>query len=233
MVNSIEICHARLGNLLFINFILHLVSKKFDYLSTYNVFQDSKILGFNYNVGSIVNPELKEYTDTTIFNLLQGPNKIDHGIMFNGFGQLKDIILTYKDELNSIIERNFEVNNEVFVHIRLDDSIHNNPGLEYYRTCLNELNAASGYISSDSPEHEIVKTLISEFNLKLYNNSPVETLNFAKTFDKLVLSSGTFSWWIGVLSKASKIYYPIHKIFWHGDIFVFPDWNGIDLSSIK
>ena len=229
MINAITIDGARLGNWLFINFIIHLLSKKFNYFPVYVALAESDALGFKYHYGTECKNDLRLYTDDTILNLLSGPDFIDHGVSFNGFGQLKDIVLSYKHELYIISNKSFNLVDGVFVHVRLDDACQNNPGLEYYRTCLKNINFECGYISSDSPDHPMVKSLISEFNLALYNNSPVETINYAKKFDKLILSGGTFSWWIGVLSKASEIFYPKQKIIWHGDIFVFPEWKGIDL----
>jgi len=229
MIKFSGIVGARLGNLLFVNFIIHLISKKFNLKPEYIATDEYKDLGFEYHFGSDDNSNLREYTDNTISDLLLGVDSIDHGVIFNGFGQLKDVVLNHRKELDGILKKNFEVNDGVFVHVRLGDACQNNPGLEYYRTCLKEINSYSGYISSDSPNHTIVNSLISEFNLTLYDNSEIETLQYAKTFDKLVLSGGTYSWWIGVLSKASDIYYPNQKIIWHGDIFVFPEWKGIDL----
>jgi hypothetical protein len=43
-------------------------------------------------------------------------------------------------------------------------------------------------------------------NLVSTEESPINTINFAKNFNNLVLSQGTFSWWIAFLSKA-KIYF--------------------------
>jgi hypothetical protein len=44
----------------------------------------------------------------------------------------------------------------------------------------------------------------------------------------IVLSNGTFSFLIGLFGYNSIIYFPTIKIKWHGDIFIFPDWNRVD-----
>jgi hypothetical protein len=54
---------------------------------------------------------------------------------------------------------------------------------------------------------------------------------FASSCKNVVLSNGTFSWLIGLLGFYSNVYYPKIKTVWHGDIFVFPDWNEIDTSN--
>jgi hypothetical protein len=76
---------------------------------------------------------------------------------------------------------------------------------------------------------DIVVKLSEKYNLMPYQDSPVGTINFAKNFDNLVLSEGTFSWWMGFLSKEANIYYPKGKVSWHGDIFVFDEWCGVDI----
>ncbi len=68
---------------------------------------------------------------------------------------------------------------------------------------------------------------MNKFNLEIYNASPLNTIDFAKNFKNLVLSEGTFSWWIGFLSNANNIYFNERERFWHGDIFVFPEWKAL------
>ena len=122
---------------------------------------------------------------------------------------------------------------EVFIHIRLGDVTRVNPGIEYYRNCLNSIKFKKGYISSDSIDNDMVKTLIDEYKLIKYMNDPIKTIDFAKTFKNIVLSKGTFSWWIGVLSKGDNIMYPKEEQewpnppHWHGNIFVYDKWKGI------
>ena len=50
---------------------------------------------------------------------------------------------------------------------------------------------------------------------------------FASTCKNVILSSGTFSWLIGLLSYYSNIYYPKIYVKWHGDIFVFSEWTEV------
>ena len=98
---------------------------------------------------------------------------------------------------------------------------------EYYEDALTKINPTSGYITSDTPDHPNVLRLIEKFNLKNYNESPLETIDFAKNFNNLVLSEGSFSWWMGFLSSAENVYYNERPRFWHGDMFVIPEWKPL------
>ena len=150
---------------------------------------------------------------------------------FVGYYQLKEFILNYKEEIKSIFNLtfNYQDPNQVFVAYRIGDISGERQMLpiEFYEDSLRQLNCEGGYITSDTPDHPNVKKLISEFNLKLYNDNPIETIDFAKNFNKLVLSEGSFSWWIGFLSNAEKIYFNKRERFWHGDIFVLPKWEDL------
>jgi hypothetical protein len=85
------------------------------------------------------------------------------------------------------------------------------------------------YISSDSIDDDICRQLIQKYNLSIIDLDEVDTILFACTCHKFILSSGTYSWLIGFLSMCcsenpSIIYYPKIKKIWHGDIFVYPEW---------
>jgi hypothetical protein len=111
--------------------------------------------------------------------------------------------------------------------LRLDDASQYCPPLEYFDNAVSRVDFSDGYISSDSINHEICRYLIDKYNLKIFKDDEVGTIQFASTCKHIVLSGGTFSWMIGLLSFFSKVTFPIQKIVWHGDIFVFDEWNGI------
>jgi hypothetical protein len=224
---------GRTGNLLLQNIGVSIIAKKFDMcVQNYSTLQDIEALGLSLFSGNVINQQMKNYYDGDLFELLQS-EKVDNGIIFDGLFQLKKFVTEYKSEILSHFDLKYEdKKNQVFVHIRLGDVVHTNPGLKYYQTALNQLKFDSGYISTDTPNHPIVQTLMRDYNLEFYNDSPVKTIEFAKNFDNLILSKGTFSWWIGLLSKASNIYYPINDVGWHGDIFVYDSWTPIDINNL-
>lgn len=149
-------------------------------------------------------------------------------IYFNGFFQTQ-IIAGHFSELNFLKIENRE---EMFIHARLGDLLqpHSQDGnrfmsLEYYEKAIGD--SSGGYISSDSPDHPIVKTLVDKYNLKLFNDSPENTIIFAAGCSKKVLSLGTFSWWIGYLGNQKEVICPNPLNFpkWHGNIFPQQGWN--------
>jgi hypothetical protein len=229
---------SRLGNRLFQNAGLTLLAKKFNY-TVYNYYPESNSyflqlkecqeIGFNPHSGSIIKTNLVYYDDKSLLNLINGPNEIDHGISYTEYFQNLDFILTYKQDIKNLFTPiQLPLNNDVYIHVRIDGiPTEWNPGIDYYTECIRNINFDNGYISSDLPEHEIVQELIKKYSLILIDKSPVETINFAKTCNHIVMSSGTFSWWIGFLSNAQNIFFPSkHNTNFHPYIFL-PEWTKV------
>lgn len=140
-----------------------------------------------------------------------------------------------KNKSNIIDANKFNIrirnNNDVFVHVRLDDAEDSNPGFHYYDNMLKKIKFEQGYIASDTINHEICKKLIEKYDLIPVDMDPVETIMFGSTCKNIILSAGSFSWIIGVLGFDSTIYFPNFKgknTFCPYELFDFPDWNSID-----
>jgi hypothetical protein len=146
----------------------------------------------------------------------------------------KFIKASVKNQQVRIIDYNpykdkYQNNNSVFIHVRLGDLIEIlHSSYEYYDKALGLITFDKGYISSDSIENDTCQKLIQKYGLEIYDGDEVSIIQFASTFKYLVLSSGTFSWMIGVFGFFSEIYYPKIKAIWHGDIFDNTEWNEID-----
>jgi len=176
-----------------------------------------------------------------IMALIRAPYVMDARYHFCDYFQLKELVTDYRQDIKNIFRRT-PVNRdskEVFVAFRLGDAMFSRARLpkEYYEDALTRLfdiGCNSGYITSENIEHPDVQYLINKFSLKPYSNHiPLEKINFASGFNNLVLSEGSFSFWMGMLSNAENVYINDrrHIWSWHGDVFVFPEWKRLCYDS--
>lgn len=236
---------GRLVNKFILNMALNMMAKKYNFKADYMIEGEFKRLGISFFQGERnVLPGMRkiQLRDEEIYQYMKG--EVIPDIYFDienkqAYAQTKDMALYIRDYIshddckNAIIAANkhsnrYGNNNDVCIHVRLGDVPHFNPGFEYYDTVLSKLQFSCGYICSDSIDHDICRSLIEKYNLKPLIMDEIETIQFASTCKYLVMSNGTFSWLIGVMGFYSTVYYPKIKKVWHGDIFVFQDWNEID-----
>jgi len=181
-------------------------------------FKDEKI-----NSGRI-GQELLEITDSNFIEFLEKKEIENKHYILRGFFQKKEFLQNNENEIKKLINLNYsEVNKDlVFLHYRIGDIQNDRRMLpvEYYEEALNSINFNGGYISSDSINHKFCVHLINKYNLKPVNMNPMEIMYFGKNFNNIVLSEGTFSWWIGFLSKTENVICNKRNYFWHGDIFL-------------
>ena len=143
--------------------------------------------------------------------------------------------------LHNPYQKRYNKNNDLFIHVRLGDIVEHQFHLEYeyydraiqtiyesdaYRNNVHSNNVS--YITSDSINHEICQRLIQKYQLVISDRDEIDTLQFGSTCQHILLSQGTFSWLIGLVSFYSHVYYPKMKVKWHGNIFVFPDWHSLE-----
>lgn len=219
------------GNHLFQYSTACLFSDKFKF-GIQNPF-DNKITKFD-NIHSLENFKNTIIVDDSNVEEIYNKTIIESNLVFKGFYQNRfiiDLFLKNKKKLfNTYV---CDHKNDVFVHARLGDIYDSDLGkpitryadLNYFKACLSGVNG--GFISSDSSNSDFVQSLSKDFNLKIYFNSPEDTIIYGSTFSTKILSLGTFSWWIGFLGNNTKKVFcpdPNKHIKWHGDIFPFLDW---------
>jgi len=228
MLRLLQIEGTRLGNHIFQNVGLALLAKKYDYkVHEYYSVEECKTLNFNFYSGTKINKTFIHYKDEHLIPLLQYNGDLNHGILYEGFFQNLDFIKLYKQDIKYLFKLDKHENNDLFIHIRLDDATRFNPGIEYYRKCISKLTYDKIYIASDSPNSDFIQTLIKEYNMNLYEDSAINTINFGRKCNNIIISNGTFSWWIAFLSNAKNIFYPTkHCTSFHPFIYL-PEWNGI------
>jgi len=123
----------------------------------------------------------------------------------------------------------------VFVHLRMGDIEYRGgcrPTVVYYKEALKQSGQTRGFISSDSPRHSDVCSLMEEFGLEKFEAGEEETILFGSQFKNKILSLGTFSWWIGFLGSQNNVICPkwTNYDIWHGDIFCVENWNVLDIK---
>ena len=245
MANTTIGTSGRFANHFFRNLVSHFLTKNNDLVFSYSYSRQFFNLGIDlYNGGNQTYSENILITDDNFFEFIKNRTRFNKNITFSPhmYAQTRDFSLYVKDYIyadeqkNKIIEKNlfknrYNNNNDAFVHIRLGDSVNVNPGYIYYDGALSTLNFDKGFISSDLLTHPLCIALIKKYNLTPIVSTEIKTIMFASTCKNIVLSNGTFSWLIGLLGFYSNVYYPKIKTVWHGDIFVFPEWNEIDTSN--
>ncbi len=233
---------GRFANDFIVGAAMHFIAIKNNLKVSYKNYDNFKKLGIELFLGGKTYNDAIMLSDDNFFNFITGEPIYKNIIILNNvWCQTKEFAFYMKDfiyeinQKNKIINNNlfmkrYNNNNDVYVHIRLGDIAHTNRihPFKYYDKALSNINFTDGYISSDSIDHDTCKKLINKYNLKTINTDVVETIMFASTCKNVVLSSGTFSWMIGLLSFYSNVYYPKIYVPWHGDIFVFPEWKEIE-----
>ena len=236
--------NGRLCNQIIRNLAVSFIAKKHNLNVKYsNYYLISSQLGIDlFTSGTQIYSDINELnyfdiynTDNITYNL--NPNnsffqtKEIFNIIYNYLHS--DIIKSNIIKINKFKER-YNNNNDLFIHIRLGDIAHFNPGIDYYLKSIKYIKEFSNfdniYISSDTLTHDIIKKIVEEYpytNLIHYNE--IETIQFGSTCKYIILSHGSFSSIIGCLSFYSNIYYPkIEKDKqWHGDIFSIKNWTEL------
>ena len=130
----------------------------------------------------------------------------------------------------------------IFIHYRIGAlSPTNEPNIAKMEYMEKSIKSIFGYenipksIGSDSPTDDRVIRLCQEYGFEKYEDSPENTIKFGAKFQNKILSHGTFSWWIGILGSQNNVMFPSKSDHpaWHGDIFVYKDWNEISWENTK
>lgn len=221
------IYEGRLGNNLIQYFVSKLFSIKFNLKFFSNCYHNENnwcSIVKNKDCGYIIGEKKIIINDKNFLEFFNKDNVETNNYIFDGFFQSKEFFYKFGDNIKSLINLNYEHtdDNSVFIHYRIGDIINDRRmlPLEYYEESLSKINFKKGYISSDTITHNFCQTLIKKYNLIPVNLSPLDTIMFGKNFKKIILSEGSFSWWIGFLSDNSEVYYNKRDLIWHGDMFL-------------
>jgi hypothetical protein len=180
-----------------------------NYLNDDNYFTIYNCSNLNYNL----NPNENYFQTKEITNFL--------------YNYLHTNIIKSNIILNNMFKERYNANNDLFIHIRLDDAEKWNPGINYYLNTIKTINFDNLYISTDDKNNNIIKTILQLYpKTILINYDEISTFQFSSTCKYIMLSHGSFSAIIGYLSFFSTIYYPEYELnkMWYGDIFSINNW---------
>ena len=229
--------NGRLGNQIIRNLVVSLIAEKHNLKVEYSSHDTINNLGINLFSGTNVYNNTQLLTDDNFFNTYNRTNVNYNLNPNNNYFQTKDItnfifnyLHTDKIKLNIIDKNKYKErynNNDLFIHVRLGDVSHYNPGIKYYINAIKSCTFTTIYLSTNDFSHYIIKKLKELYpSIQLINFKEVETIQFASTCKNIILSHGSFSAVIGYLSFFSTVYYPEYNLtkMWYGDIFSIPNW---------
>lgn len=156
-----------------------------------------------------------ELTDKNYFEHLENPIP-KKGYRLNGFFQHEKLLVDYREEILNLYKLpkeglNFNPSkHDAFIACRLGDCLVTRCTHSSVDYIDNQLKARRDlydkvYITSDSINHPPLVDVIKKYNLTIYQNEPLDTILFASQLDNLILSSGSFSYWMAYLSSAENI----------------------------
>ena len=213
---------GRLCNQIIRNIAASIICKRHNKKINYFMHTEIEKLGITLYT-SMYEPQYKstiKLKNETYFQALNNDviSNIDFTSDFFQEENITDLIYTYlntDEQKENIIKMNpfntrYNNNNDLFIHIRLGDVSHFNPGIEYYIECIKSMKYNQIYIASDSPNHTIIKELQQLYpNINIINYDEIKSIQFGSTCSNIILSHGSFSAIIGYLSYFTKnIYYP-------------------------
>lgn len=152
------------------------------------------------------------------------PHQGDYNYFFDDFFQNCVFINNNKDMVKNFFKLP-ELNknmNDIVLHIRLDDKVHSN-NIEnpedwskaeimhpnYYTSILEKEKYDKVYIVVDTIKYVWEKKYMSYFNRYkpiIVSKTPYEDFHFIRSFNKIITSTSTYSYWSAFLSDAEKIY---------------------------
>jgi hypothetical protein len=181
--------NGRLCNQIIRNLAVSIIAEKHNLNVNYSSLHIINALGIQLFSGVNIYTQIKELTDDNYFKILESDEIFYNLNPNNNYFQTKEItrfLYTYlhkADNKQNIINANpfknrYNENNDLFIHIRLTDVSHLNPGLEYYLNAISKIEFNNLYIASDDLNHPIINSICSiqlllknytEMKLKQYN----------------------------------------------------------------
>jgi hypothetical protein len=237
-MTSTTASNGRLGNQIIRNLAVSFIAEKFNLRVNYANFDLINSLGIQLFCGENKYTDSIPLTDNNFFSIYNGDIltcNLNPNCDFFQTKEITNFIYKYLHTENikaQIIKKNpfksrYNNNNDLFIHIRLTDVAHNNPGSYYYLNTINTIQFDNLYLSTDDPNHTIIHEIKKHFPaVSIINYDEIATIQFASTNKHILLSHGSFSAIVGYLSFFSTVHYPEYEPgkIWYGDMFSIDGW---------
>jgi hypothetical protein len=143
-------------------------------------------------------------------------DKTNRRILIRGFFERYEIFRGHKERLRTWFrtepfDRGFDIaKDDVVMHIRRGDFIVRGRAisLTYYLNIMKELDFRKLYICGIGVDKDVERSF-GRYDPIYVNGSPVDDFRFIRTFNRIIQSQSTFSWWAGFLSDAEELYAPL------------------------
>lgn len=176
------------------------------------------IFPFSGSSGKIIKNPLKVVQDGDMIRLGSIQNLINnfpnHGFLCQSYFSKYDYIKPYKSEIREFykkITKTKRNNNDLVIMLR--NSNHDGSFVlpdNYYLDIISKENFNNLYISFDHKQkHHSLISKLEIYNPKFIDGDILDVFSEITSFDKIIASQGTFSFWSCFLSNADKIYWPI------------------------
>lgn len=215
---------GRTGNNLFQYFIALIISDKLKIII--NDYLESPVLDFKYKYHETKNVGQSMFiNDTNVYDILDNPDRYsNYDLIIEGFFQ--DSVFfnnRYQFIIDQVILDKVDINyKDIVIHIRLNDF--NRDGHksnvihpEWYLDILRKEQYEQLYIVIDTSGKKKYRYDDKETNYLenfkhlnpiIINDTEKNDFNLLRSFDKIISSNSTFSWWACFLGNATKIYTP-------------------------
>lgn len=167
---------------------------------------------------TVIDNPLKVIQDGDIISLGSIENLIsnfpNHGFLNQSYFSKYDYIKPYKNMVREFFKPITKIKrNEKDLVIMLRSSFHDGSFVlpdSYYLNILEKENFNNLYVSFDHySKHQSLFDKIKKFNPILIEGNIIEVFSEVTSFNKIIASQGTFSFWACFLSDAEKIYWPL------------------------
>jgi hypothetical protein len=236
--------NGRLGNQIIRNLAVSLLAEKHNIFVNYSNKDLISKIGIELFSGDNLYISIQELTDDNyfaIYNCDELKSNLEPNKDYFQTKEITNFLYNYlhTDKIRSnIIGKNpfkdrYNKNNDLFVHIRLTDVAHLNPGITYYINAIKNISFDDLYISTDDKNNSMIYEIIQLYpSAKIIESDEINTFQFGSTCKHILLSHGSFSAIIGYLSFFSNVYYPEYESgkIWYGDMFSINNWIKLPIK---